>query len=125
MVEIKKYEEMSLNEFPAWGGGLDTLEVLKENGDCDEVEEYIEDREGVEALTEEEVNDILWYEKDEIAKWLGYADWYDYEVGYEDEEEEEDERDEVADEVIAKVYETIEQVNKAVEEVYKAIAAIK
>ena len=125
MVEIKKYEEMSLNEFPAWDGGLDTLEVLKENGDCDEVEGYIEDRAGGEALTEEEVNDILWHERDEIAEWLGYVDWYDYEVGYEDEDENEDEEEEVADEVIAKVYETIEQVNKAVEEVYKTIAAIK
>lgn len=56
-----------IDEFPAWGGGLDWLEAAREAGCIDEVSAYIE------ALTEsgfpepfidKEINDIL---RDDVA----------------------------------------------------------
>lgn len=69
--------EQSLLFFPAWGGGKDTLDALIENGDCDRVEELIE-----EAFTNPsntDINDFLWFERDQIAEYLGYYDWDSYE----------------------------------------------
>lgn len=34
--------ESSLWDFQAWSGGKDTLDVLKEKGDCDAVESWID-----------------------------------------------------------------------------------
>ena len=81
--------ESSLEQFGAWSGGKDTLEVLIEKGDADEVERVIEELfyDG-EVPTETKINDILWFERDWIAEQLGYADWDEYEYGKKDEEDE-------------------------------------
>ena len=74
--------ESSLSDFQAWEGGLDTLNVLKEKGDCEAVEEFIiECADLNEGLTEGQINDILWFERDRIAQHLGYDDWDTYEYG--------------------------------------------
>lgn len=69
--------DYSLENFPAWSGGKDTLEVLIEKDVCEQVEqildEYFADRE--ELPTETEINDILWFERDWLAEMLGYDDW--------------------------------------------------
>lgn len=76
--------ESSLRDFQAWSGGKSTLDTLKEKGDCDAVEQYLEDcfagREDVP--TDTEINDILWFESDWIAECLGYRDWEAYEEGW-------------------------------------------
>lgn len=70
---MKYTVEENLYNFKAWSGGKDTLDNLLEYGVVDEVEEYIEmifaDRE--ELPTETEINDILWFERDEIYKYCG------------------------------------------------------
>lgn len=71
----------SLYYFPAWGGGKDTLEVLKERDDWDEVEDHIENVFIDEDVTDEMINDYLWFERDAIAEALGYSDWEAYENG--------------------------------------------
>ena len=71
----------SLYYFPAWGGGKDTLEVLKERDDWDEVEDHIENVFIDEDVTDEMINDYLWFERDAIAEALGYRDWEAYENG--------------------------------------------
>lgn len=67
----------SLENFRAWSGGKDTLDVLIENGDCDRVEEFIEA--SFTNPSETDINDFLWLERDQIAEYLGYYDWDSYE----------------------------------------------
>lgn len=72
--------ESSLWNFPAWSGGKDTLDTLKEKGDCDEVESLIEEMDSLD--TDTAINDFLWFERDFIAEHLGYKDWDAYEEGW-------------------------------------------
>lgn len=74
--------EESLADFNAWSGGYDTLKVLIEKGVCDQVEEFIE--QCFSHPTDTDINDFLWFERDQIAEYLGYKDWDEFE--YEDEE---------------------------------------
>lgn len=73
--------ETSLENFDAWSGGKATLDVLIEKGVCDEVEEFIE--QCLSNPTETDINDFLWFERDEIAEYLGYEDWEAFENGEE------------------------------------------
>lgn len=67
-------------DFTFWSGGAITARRLEENGDLEAIEDMIECyAEGLkEPPTETQINDILWFETDWIAVWLGYEDWYDY-----------------------------------------------
>ena len=80
--------ETSLHDFPAWSGGKDTLETLIERGDWEAVEEHIENVFMEEDVTDEMINDYLWFERDAIAEALGYRDWEAYENGEEEDDEE-------------------------------------
>lgn len=82
--------ESSLENFPAWSGGKDTLLTLIEKGDVDIVENFLEDVFFENTPTETEINDFLWFERDTIADHLGYKDWEAYEDGAEEEEEDVD-----------------------------------
>ena len=74
--------ECSLDQFDAWSGGNDTLKVLIEKGVCDEVEEFIEQCfADTDTPTETDINDFLWFERDQIAEYLGYKDWDAFENG--------------------------------------------
>lgn len=87
---MKYYVETSLENFEAWSGGRDTLEVLIEKGLCDTVEACLEDiLDGDSSDTY--INDILWMERDMIADWCGFSSWEALENGEEEEEEEETE----------------------------------
>lgn len=81
--------ETSLEEFEAWSGGKDTLDVLIEKGDCDAVEGLIEESFAGEMPTETQINDLLWFERDFIAEYLGYKDWDEYEYGKDEDENDE------------------------------------
>lgn len=85
---MKYYREESLENFEAWSGGKDTLDVLIEKGDCDSVESLIEESFTEEIPSETAINDFLWFERDTIAEHLGYKDWDAYEYGDDDEEDE-------------------------------------
>lgn len=90
---MKYYVETSLENFEAWSGGRDTLEVLIEKGLCDTVEACLEDiLDGDSSDTY--INDILWMERDMIAEWCGFSSWEALENGEEEEEEEETEEEE-------------------------------
>ena len=87
---MKYYVETSLENFEAWSGGRDTLEVLIEKGLCDTVEACLEDiLDGDSSDTY--INDILWMERDMIAEWCGFSNWEALENGEEEEEEETEE----------------------------------
>ena len=85
---MKYYVETSLENFEAWSGGRDTLEVLIEKGLCDTVENILNDIYADEAPTDTEINDTLWFSRDEIAEWCGFSSWDALENGEEEEEEE-------------------------------------
>ena len=87
---MKYYVETSLENFEAWSGGRDTLEVLIEKGLCDTVEACLEDiLDGDSSDTY--INDILWMERDMIAEWCGFSNWEALENGEEEDEEETEE----------------------------------
>lgn len=73
--------DQSLADFNAWSGGKDTLAVLIEKDKCDEVEEFIE--QCFSNPTDTDINDFLWFERDQIAEYLGYEDWEAFENGEE------------------------------------------
>ena len=91
---MKYYVETSLENFEAWSGGRDTLEVLIEKGLCDTVEACLEDILG-EDVSDTDINDALWFERDMIAEWCGFSSWEALENGEEEGEEtaEEEEAD--------------------------------
>ena len=69
----------SLENFHAWAGGKATLDVLIEKDDCEKVEDFIE--QCFSHPTDMDINDFLWFERDQIAEYLGYEDWDAYENG--------------------------------------------
>ena len=81
--------ENSLANFPAWSGGKDTLNVLIEKDLCDTVEAILNDIYVDGDPTDTEINDTLWFSRDEIADWCGFSSWEALENGEEEEEEEE------------------------------------
>lgn len=90
---MKYYVETSLENFEAWSGGRDTLEVLIEKGLCDTVEACLEDiLDGDSSDTY--INDILWMERDMIAEWCGFSSWEALENGEEEDEETKEEAEE-------------------------------
>lgn len=62
--------EMSLYNFEAWGGAVDTLERIKEAGLCYELEGYFEEL-YPDGISETTLNDILWFDADNIIEALG------------------------------------------------------
>ena len=85
--------ETSLENFPAWSGGKDTLDVLIEKDLCDTVEAILNDIFVDGAPTDTEINDTLWFSRDEIAEWCGFSSWEALENGEEEEEETEEEEE--------------------------------
>ena len=85
--------ETSLADFPAWSGGKDTLDVLIEKDLCDTVEAILNDIYVDGAPTDTEINDTLWFSRDEIADWCGFSSWEALENGEEEEEEETEEEE--------------------------------
>ena len=65
---MKYYVETSLENFEAWSGGRDTLEILIEKGLCDTVEACLEQILDSD-VSDTYINDILWMERDMIAEW--------------------------------------------------------
>lgn len=91
--------ECDLEQFDAWSGGKDTLDVLIDKGVCDEVQSLIEEMFCDETPTETAINDFLWFERDTIAHHLGYEDWDAFENGEEIYEDINGVKLEVSDEV--------------------------
>ena len=73
--------ETSLENFPAWSGGKDTLDVLIEKDLCDTVEACLEEIVWDGVVSDTTINDILWMERDMIAEWCGFSNWEALENG--------------------------------------------
>lgn len=83
---------ISLRDFDGWSGAVDTLNTLtgEQKDDLEAVLEEI----WPDGMDETSLNDLLWFENDSIAEWLGFEDWEDLERKNSGEDEEEDEEDE-------------------------------
>ena len=92
---MKYYVETSLENFEAWSGGRDTLDVLIEKGLCDTVEACLEEdlNSYGEMPDDTAINDFLWFERDVIANYCGFSSWEALENGEEEEEEETEEEE--------------------------------
>lgn len=87
--------EISLRDFDGWSGAVDTLNTLTDE-QKDALEANLEEL-YPDGMDETSLNDLLWFESDAIAEWLGFEDWEDLErenSGEEDEEDDDDEEDE-------------------------------
>ena len=73
--------DRNLEDFDAWAGGKATLDVLIEKDACEQVEDFIEQY--FSHPTDTDINDFLWFERDQIAEYLGYEDWDAFENGEE------------------------------------------
>lgn len=60
-----------VNEFVFWGGGLDTFTELQEHVTLEQIQYHIEEYFSDETPTDTDINDYLWYERDEIFSELG------------------------------------------------------
>ena len=65
--------ELSLREFEAWSGAVDTKEKIIEAGKAEEFETLIEELypEGIDATT---LNDLLWFDVEWLYENLGMID---------------------------------------------------
>ena len=67
---MKMTYDLDLETFEAWQGGISTLERVKEQGKCRELEAILEDL-YPEGMTETELNDLLWFEEEQVFYWCG------------------------------------------------------
>ena len=67
---IKITEEIDLINFKAWSGGKDTLDDLS-SSDIEKLQDVIESA-YPDGMTDTQLNDLLWFERDWIAEVLDY-----------------------------------------------------
>ena len=62
--------ELSIRDFKAWAGALDTKNIIIESGKADEFDELIEELypDGIDAT---HLNDALWFAREWIFEQLG------------------------------------------------------
>ena len=90
---MKYIVEESLSSFNAWSGVKDTKDELTEE-QLSQVEDVIEELyPDNNPPTDTDINDILWFERDAIAQYLGFSDWEPLNHD-DDEDEDEDEQEE-------------------------------
>lgn len=66
---IKKVYE--LEEFQPWSGAVDTWEKILEADKVAEVERMLDDTYGGDEIEETTLNDILWFDSDNVLDYLG------------------------------------------------------
>ena len=76
---MKVFTEISLNEFPAWSGAIDTKDRIIGQGLESDFESLIEEL-YPDGIDETQLNDILWFEDEFLMDSIG--------LKYEDEDEE-------------------------------------
>lgn len=64
-------QEFDINEFEFWSGGLDTFTELQNYVTLEQIQYHIENHFSEEIPTDTDINDYLWFERDEIFSELG------------------------------------------------------
>lgn len=76
--------EESLENFHFWSGGKDTADVLTHE-DFETLENMLDTDymlDGRDLMTDTQINDYFWFERDNIAQILGFDDWEELEVDH-------------------------------------------
>ena len=69
---MRYFVEFSLLNFPAWSGGKDTKDSIISVGRVDDFNDLMDSLyQGQDDVSETDVNDFLWFERDFIACELG------------------------------------------------------
>lgn len=63
-------KELDLNTFEAWSGAVNTLDRIRANNLCDQLEAQLEEL-YPDGMTETELNDLLWFDDEMIYEMLG------------------------------------------------------
>ena len=79
---MKVVNEISIADFNAWSGAIETKETIVDNCKVDEFDNMIEEL-YPDGLTDTQLNDLLWFDSEWIFETLGICE--------EEEEEEEEE----------------------------------
>lgn len=66
-------ENMTLDNFEAWSGAVDTKKRIIEEGKSEEFDSLIEEL-YPDGLSETQLNDLLWFEEEWIFEMLGITD---------------------------------------------------
>lgn len=71
---MRIYSELDLNTFEAWSGAVNTLDRIRREGKCEELESVLEENypEGIdpEGIDETELNDLLWFKSETVYEWV-------------------------------------------------------
>ena len=83
--------EFDLDDYTPWSGAVSTWDKIKEADMVDDFECYLNELycEGVPSITT--INDILWFEGDEVLSYLGLLEEEDEDYNDDDEDDEDDE----------------------------------
>lgn len=73
--------------YKPWSGAVDTWETIEEEGLLDELDSLLEDI-YPDGLSETELNDLLWFDKDWVFEQLGISDGEEFIDDYEEDDEE-------------------------------------
>lgn len=90
---MRYYVEESLRNFKFWSGGKDTADALSYE-QIDTIESMLEDIYPDGEISDTQINDFFWFERDTIAEWLGFSSWEALENGEEEDNEEEEDEEE-------------------------------
>lgn len=88
---MRIYTEKHLSDFTPWSGAEETMAELTEE-QVDNLNDILEEV-FPDGIDETELNDLLWFENDTVAEWLGYKNWEALQRANNGEEDEEDEED--------------------------------
>lgn len=81
---MRIYTDKHLQNFVPWSGAKDTMAELTDE-QVDNLNDIIEEL-YPDGIEETELNDLLWFECDAIAEWLGFANWEALQKANEEEE---------------------------------------
>lgn len=70
---MKIITEHSFDRFEAWSGGKNTQDKIIEAGKANQFESIIEDL-YPDGMTDTELNDLLWFDSEQVFEWLGIED---------------------------------------------------
>lgn len=71
---IKK--DISLRDFEFWCGAKENRKLFTDE-EMDELEEVMEEFYDDMAPTETDINDMMWFEPENLASWIG-KEWFEY-----------------------------------------------
>ena len=73
LYNMRIFYELDLEKFDAWGGAIQTLDRLRKEGLCEQLEFILEDL-FPDGMSQTELNDLLWFDSDWIYETLEISD---------------------------------------------------